>query len=185
LNVEYDEGEHVKELFAYFGRAFYMANVLEEGLALSILQLDFLSPIRDEFRRTGRQGFDRAKFEADFDAFMHQQHALTFGNLLRNIQNQPEFDDALKARIAEAKGLRDFLGHHFWRERSLDFARREGRDAMIAEVQAAAELFEGVNDAVDEAMKPVWTSLGFTEEMREAYFQETMAAIKAGHEPPT
>jgi hypothetical protein len=112
MHDDYDEGEHVKELFAYFGRAYYMANVLEEGLGLALLQLHFLRLVRDEFIRNRGKGFDRAKFEADFDAFVHQHHALTFGNLLRKIEKQPEFDDALMARIKAAKQQRDFLGHH-------------------------------------------------------------------------
>jgi hypothetical protein len=54
---------------------------------------------------------------------------------------------------------------------------------MIADLQEATDEFESVNEAVDEAMKPIWTDLGFTEETREAYFQQTMAAMRAGDAP--
>ena len=37
-----DEGEHVKEVFAYFGRAYHYASVLETGLAIALLFAEFL-----------------------------------------------------------------------------------------------------------------------------------------------
>jgi hypothetical protein len=52
---------------------------------------------------------------------------------------------------------------------------------MIGELQAAAELCESINVDVD-TMRPVWTSLGFTDSKREEYYEKTMAAIRAGHE---
>lgn len=79
----YDKGEHTKTVFAYFGRAYYMANVFETGLALAITQIDFLTGVMDRLKREGRSNFDRASYERDFDAFINRQHGKTRGSLLK------------------------------------------------------------------------------------------------------
>jgi hypothetical protein len=76
----YDEGEHTKTVFAHFGRAHYMANVFETGLAIAIVQFEFLTSVAERIRREGRETFDQRRYEADFDAFMERQHAQTVGN---------------------------------------------------------------------------------------------------------
>ena len=79
MHDDYDEGEHIKEVFAYFGSAYYMANVFETGLALAVLVLDFLTEVTETAKRQGMKGFDRARYEAEFDAFMKRQHAKSSG----------------------------------------------------------------------------------------------------------
>lgn len=69
---DFDDGEQIKETFAYFGRAYYMANVFETGLAVAIMQLDFLVETRRRYIAERPTTFDRPKYEADFDAFMDQ-----------------------------------------------------------------------------------------------------------------
>jgi hypothetical protein len=39
--TEEEEGEQIKEVFAYFGRAFYMASVVETGLAHVLCKRNF------------------------------------------------------------------------------------------------------------------------------------------------
>jgi hypothetical protein len=82
--TEEEEGQQIKETFAYFGRAFYMASVVETGLAHVLLEAEFLGSVRDEYVRKKGQGFDRKKYEADFDAFMEKNFAQTMGNLIRH-----------------------------------------------------------------------------------------------------
>ena len=84
--MTYDEGEHIKEVFAYFGRAIYAASCVETGLTHALLYLDYFTIVKDEFRRTKGLGFDRQKYEADFDAFMERHFAQTFGNLIKRVQ---------------------------------------------------------------------------------------------------
>ena len=78
-DATYDGDEHVKTVFAHFGRAYFMANVFETGLAIAIMQLEFLTGVAERIRREGRENFDQARYEADFDAFMDGQHAKTLG----------------------------------------------------------------------------------------------------------
>ena len=53
IEEPYDKGDHIKSVFAYFGRAYYMANVFETGLAIALMQLDFLTDVMARLRRKG------------------------------------------------------------------------------------------------------------------------------------
>lgn len=146
--MSYDEGEHVKEVFAHFGLAYYLAGVFEVGLTHALLTLDFLHKQADEIKRVGQCGFDRTKYEAEFDAFYAEQETKTLGKLVKRLHELSDTDDALRDLIAEAKERRDFLAHHFWRERSEEFIRRSGRDNMLAELQEAQQLFQNADRAI-------------------------------------
>ncbi len=160
IEEPYDKGDHIKSVFAYFGRAYYMANVFETGLAIALMQLDFLTDVMARLRREGRANFDRARYEADFDAFMEQQHAQTLGGLLKRFEALAAVDPSVKKIISEAKAKRDFLAHHYFRERSDEFVNRAGRDQMIAELDEAAEIFSSADKALDAILEPVRNKLG-------------------------
>jgi hypothetical protein len=46
----------------------------------------------ETLKRHGRKGFDRAKYEAEFDAFMNRQHAQTLGNLIKRTEGLANMD---------------------------------------------------------------------------------------------
>lgn len=167
----YDKGAHVKETFAYFGRAYYMANVFEEGLGNAILQLDFLKQQLPLMKKAGRANFDRAKYEAEFDIFVKNHQAKTLGNLIKRVFELAEFEPELKLRIAEAKRLRDFLAHHFFRERAEAFATRSGRDQMIEELDRAHGIFEAADRDLGSFMGPFLSRSGVKDEKVHKHFE--------------
>ena len=176
--MTYDEGEHTKEVFAHFGHAYFLAAVFEHPLGIALLQLEFLTEEKSEIERKGRKHFNRTKFETDFDAFMHRQYAKTLGSLIRRVHDLADMDDALKKLITTAKARRDFLAHHFFRERAEDFARRSGRDKMLTELQDAQALFETADEKLTDYMKPTLKQLGFCIETIEAHIQNRMRSIE-------
>jgi hypothetical protein len=161
----YDEGDHNMEVYAYFGLAFYMANVFETNVAQAVLCLDFLTQTMETIKSQGGKGFDRARYTADFDAFMSRQHAQTLGKLIKRAQELVDMGASLKALIAEAKVQRDFLAHHFWRERAEWFASRRGRDNLIAELKKATGQFDAVDHALTKFMQPHYDQIGLTQEV--------------------
>jgi hypothetical protein len=176
---EYDEGEHIKETFARFGLAVYMASVLETGLVHALLQIDFMTSVRDEIVRTKGKGFDRKKYEADFDAFMTKHFSYTMGNLAERVEELTNFDDALRNAIKGANRRRNLV-HHYWREMAVPFSRREGRTTMMAEPEADANTFEKLDIEIRAAMRPTRERLGIKEEVLNAHVEETIAKVRSG-----
>lgn len=171
LMAGYDKEEHVKETFAYFGRAYYMANVFEEGLGNAILQLDFLKQQLPLMRKAGMANFDRKKYEAEFDVFVASNQAKTLGNLIKRVFELAEFEPEFNSRIAEAKRLRDFLAHQFFRERAEAFATRSGRDQMIEELDRAHGIFENADRDLDSFMGPFLSRSGVKNEKVHKHFE--------------
>lgn len=174
--MAYDDGEHVKEVFAYFGRAYYLAGVLETGLAIALMQCAFLTRVRDQYLADRGKSFDRAQYEAEFDRFMENQHAQTLGNLIKRVSALPEVSDALKHRLSEGKKRRDFLGHHYFRERAIEFSNRSGRDRMMAELQHDADMFEAIDRDLYDELAPIRDKLGMNSEHFQKYLTEIYAA---------
>lgn len=169
---EYDTDEHCKETYAHFGLAYFLANVFETGLAIAVLQLDFMSSTMEKLKREGRSTFNQEAFNAGFDAYMASQHALTLGNLIKRALALTEFPDELKHTISEVKKRRDFLAHHYFRERDIDLMSREGRNRMIAELEEAQKLFKQADMVLDEFMTPCRQKFGLTDEAIEFQLQE-------------
>jgi len=179
MSGDYDEGEHVKELFAYFGRAYYMANVFETGLALAVLHLDFMAETARKIKRDRKDKFDRAAYEAAFDDFMTRQHAKTLGNLIKRLNELVDIGEPMKLLLSESKALRDFFAHHFFRERSEAFVSRTGRDSMIEELERAHDLFKSADRALQELMEPYLTRHGMTKDLIEAETERFRHSSKA------
>jgi hypothetical protein len=71
-----DKDEQVKNVYAHFGLAMYFAQVLEHGLANTMMCAELLP------RRAGKPVPKKA-WEAEFDAFMNEQYQQTLGRLIR------------------------------------------------------------------------------------------------------
>ena len=170
----------IRETFAYYGRAVYAFSVVEVALAHVLLFAQFLKDVRDDYIASRGKGFDRKQYERNFDAFMEEQFAQTMGNLMRRVEKFGAFDDALKGRIADAKKRRDFLTHHYWRERSIDFATSAGRERMREELNADAEMFQQLDHDIDAASAPLRTALGIKDEVLEDYNRKFMERVKRG-----
>ena len=175
-----EENWDIRETFAFYGRAAYMASVLEVGLAHVLLHSQYMKKVHDEFVATKGNGFDRETHEANFDKFINDQFAQTMGSLIKRISAFDGFDDELKAQILEAKKRRDFLTHAYWRERSVEFMTADGRARMREELTADTEFFGKVDRAIDAATSVLRASIGINDKAIEEYSERQLARLKAG-----
>ncbi len=74
--------ELVREVFAHFGRALYMANCLERGIAATLLHV--------EWRASLKPPLTRAQFESEYDAFEAGCARLPMGALVKRLLVQPD-----------------------------------------------------------------------------------------------
>jgi leucyl-tRNA synthetase len=174
------EDADLTQLFAHFGRAVFMCNAVEAMLTATLLQIDFMKRVRDEFVKTEGANFDRGKYERDFDQYQNEQFAQTMGTLKKRINQLSNFDDKLKERISQATDRRNFLVHHYWRESSARFLTEAGRKRMIDELSNDCAAFEKLEQDIKDATKPDRTALGIKEEELDARVERQMASIMGG-----
>lgn len=177
--IDEDDDPQIVETFARFGRAIYMANVVELGLAQALLQIEFLTPVREKAIKEQGKNFDPKKFSAEFDDSMKERFKDLMGTLtLRASQHEVVFDVALQKRMTEAKLRRNFLAHNYWRESGEKFMTKDGRAEMIEELSKDAHTFEKLSDDIRAATRPVREKLGVNEDALNEGVEKRLGELK-------
>jgi hypothetical protein len=132
-----DESYQIRHVYSWFGLAAYQGQVLETGL-LNVLTLAQTSATADATRQT-------------FDEFFEGNLKATMGKLITLLKPFLMVGDDLLGLLAKALAERNRLAHHFFRDHDKDFISFSGREAMLAELMLARDLF----DEVDERLAPV------------------------------
>jgi hypothetical protein len=152
-----------------------MASHLELQLAFALVLGEFLTKIRKKAEQMG--GISKKQYRAELDAYQKDQFAQTMGQIIRRVQVLPVFDETLRSQLAEAKKRRDFLIHHFWRERTMAIATLEGMHEVQDELHEHAAIFHDLAKAIDDALKPIRISIGMNDEEVETFAEEVTARI--------
>lgn len=141
--------EDTKETYAHFGLAIYWCQILEHGIvnAMVILRL----PRRDRIVRT------------EIDAFYDQQFKKTLGGLINGLRAETALPNDLEDLLTRALTMRNWLCHHYFRERAIQIMTPAGRLGMIEELEAAWALLKSADDSLTAAVQPIAERYGFTE----------------------
>lgn len=166
-SVDDPESALIREVYARYGLAMYMAQVLEHAIVNLLLVLRFL-PTRPKHK-------DAVSWEAAFDDFYAGEFGKTFGNMLRKLESLELVPVVLLARLRQAKEVRDVLAHSFFRDNDLAFMTQHGRAQMIAFCDNAIVEFKAIDTELDELCAPHRGRYGMTEEWLERKFQEMQA----------
>jgi hypothetical protein len=101
--IDKDDDPQIVEAFARFGRAIYMANVVEMSLVQTLLQVEFFTPAREKFIKGKGKGFDPKIFGAELDAYVEKQSKKTMGTLnLRVSERTVTKKEAARRQITAA-----------------------------------------------------------------------------------
>lgn len=149
---------HIRETYAHFGLAVYLAQVLEHGIvnAMVVARL----PLRQRFTRN------------DVDMLMDRQFAHTLGKLIRNLRADINVPPTLEDLLSRALRKRNWLCHTCWREHALNFMKWEGRELMIREFKDAQQLMSEADKALDAVVKPLAERGGITDEIFQRAYDE-------------
>ncbi|MFI6860274.1 hypothetical protein ACIBKZ_10235 [Streptomyces sp. NPDC050421] len=152
------ENEHSALMYATYGAAVYFASTLEYGLINVLATAEVI-----EAKLAGRVIPDdpwerRCQSKQTMGVFLGEvkKTHLPSASSLAN-----ELDQALKRR--------NYLTHHFWRERIDDSYSTTGRNKLIGELEADRKLFENTDQQLHMmVMEPLMCKVGVTKEMRDA-----------------
>lgn len=163
-----DEGEHHKEVYAYFGRAVYHAQVLENGLINALVSLDFMPNNAGHFTT-------KTDWSDKYNTFFDQHAALTMGNLIRALRKVASIPGDLEAELKKSLEIRKFLVHHYFLEKIMLFTTGQGRKQMIDDFNHYADVFISVDRKLDSIIEPINARYGLTPEKVGALLKELIA----------
>lgn len=152
--AEFDDAQ-IREVYARFGLAMYMAQVLEHGMVNAVVVMKILPTVRSH---TGE-----ASWQAAIDSAFDNGFARTYGNMVRQLETLPEFPQQLLTRLKAAKDDRDILAHRFFRQNDMAFMNCDGRTGMIIWCEERIETFRALSDEIDAFLSPIQERYGLTE----------------------
>ena len=151
--------DSVRDTYAHFGVAIFRAQTLETEIvnAMVIARL----PERAHITRQ------------EIDVFMNRP--LTLGRLLKELKKYIQVHDELKQTLWKAHEKRNWLVHHFFKERAKEFMSSAGCNLMISELEEAEQLFWHAAYALNISVKPIRERFGLTDEVLEREFERQTA----------
>ncbi|HAU38769.1 MAG TPA: hypothetical protein DCX07_13765 [Phycisphaerales bacterium] len=146
-----------KELWAFFGLAFYSAQVLEGGL------INLLVAVR---HNGGHISF------REIESLFSKWDRKTFGQVFEEIKKHISLSNDLEIELKKSLNIRNNLAHHFFVQHNVDLLSKTGRRKMILELVDTIEFLKKTDSKLDEVWQKEWERLGITKEMREIAIQE-------------
>jgi len=124
--MDAEEEEH-KDVYAHFGLAAYWIQCLETSLINLLL-------CNGRVRGT----IPTAKEFDQLDESL--RNGTTLGGLIKMARHECELPDMTESVITLALQKRNFLIHHFFRERAMEWVTPQGRARMVAELEDAQRI---------------------------------------------
>lgn len=157
--------EQIKEVYAQFGLAIYLAQVLEHGIGNALVYSSLIPSNVGKVRSA-------LEWHEKFDQFLGLHFEKTLGRMISTLKAEIATTSNLESLLSEALRKRNWLAHHYFRERSDDFMNEAGRTKMIAELEEAQTLFSLADEVLETITKPLREKYGFTDERLEQFFDE-------------
>jgi hypothetical protein len=139
--------DDIKEVYARFGLACYMGEVLHRGLCHLYLGL-----------RTPDQGMTGPRI----DELMREAYAETLGGILNKVRNALSED--LESRLDAALEKRNYLAHHFWFDQVHMLSLAEGARALVEQLAETTAEFERINKELERLGRADLCRFGITDE---------------------
>ena len=144
------ESEQIREVYARFGLAMYQAQCLERQLAIILATKYGPGPTRVTRK--------------DLDALLGRMFKRTLGQLVNDIGSIIEVNEEEKEQLKYALDKRNWLTHHYFWDRAVEFQSRDGRASMLSELQVAAEYFDTLDVIYTRRTREWGESVGITQQ---------------------
>ncbi|NKQ36445.1 MAG: hypothetical protein HF973_12610 [Chloroflexi bacterium] len=150
-----------KEVYARFGLAYYLGEVLHRGLCNAYTLLSFEKA----------DHITRSRFEEK----LAYAFSLTLGQIIKEVKEflPSELDEQLQFALKK----RNFLAHHFWYERIHLMGNKQGLVQMLYELDDMSQLFSDLDRKVNENLESRRIELGVTDEVINSLMIELTSGI--------
>jgi hypothetical protein len=172
IGIDLDVQES-KEIFANFGLAIHVSNVLESAILHTLFLIE-LVPNRDQYPST--------KFwTVAVDRFFDAGHQLTFGSLVRRIIDLDVLNADEVETLKACTKVRNHLAHRFMREQAEFMYDVNGRRQIISSCENAVALFEAAHIQMHKFTDELMKHLGIDADLFEKNIEQGMRElIEAG-----
>ena len=151
------ESDHIRDVYAHFGLAVYLAQCVEQSIFQHLLFLDHFPKAIAEF--TSKEAWVSA-----FDEFEARELSQTMGKLIRRIKEAGQPTDDIQVLLTQVLKQRNWLAHGYFADRAMDFTRESGREKMVIELEELQGLFREAAGKIDALTMPVARRYGLTED---------------------
>lgn len=172
---EQEESDQVRDVYAHFGLAIYLAQCIEQSIFQHLLFLD-------HFPKAIASYTTREAWVSSFDEFESRQLSQTMGKLISRLREVGQPTESIEAQLSQALKQRNWLVHGYFSERAVEFTQPSGCQSMIVELEAIQSLFLKSAEQIDALTMLVAKRYGLSEE-RLAEMIERMTNQKAELSP--
>jgi hypothetical protein len=152
--------EEIKEVYAQFGLAYYLSEMLHRGLCNLYLYVH----LPEDGLIT------RPRVEEHLSA----AEETTLGQLVLKLQDFVL--EPLYSRLQHAAKRRNFIAHYFWFERIHLLKSRKGVMTLLEDLDEDAQLFSEMDEEIERLSELLKPKLGLPEEL----FDQVLAEVLAG-----
>jgi hypothetical protein len=153
------DADLIRELYARFGVAYYQSECVHRGLCMILAWSGLPSP----------DLVTRPRVE---ERLAHA-FSLTLGDVAAKLE--AVLPAELNGELQEAVKMRNFLAHHFWFERAHLMFSVDNVHNLITELERYADVFDRLDNELDEWSKSKRQELGLTEEVLENSLKRILA----------
>jgi len=146
-----NESWQVREVYAKYGVAMYFAQCLETELVNLLVALKLKD--RDKITRS------------DIDSFMEENYKKTLGRLIQSLKKAMKIPENLEIELAELLNIRNYLAHHYFRDKAIDFVNKDGRQNMLSELELIISKLVNGDKKISSIVSVIREQYGITEEM--------------------
>jgi len=148
--------EDPKELYAFFGLAYYNAALREHG----VLNLAVAMLAKQDLGLT----------VGDVDKLYESFDKATFGRIIKQAKELFPFPNNVEADLEKALNYRNYLAHKFFVVHDTDFLTPTGRNGMIDELIDIIRFLKPLDARMDVIWKSAWEAFGITQEWIDQQF---------------
>lgn len=146
-----NESWQVREVYAKYGLAMYFAQCIETELVNLLVALKLKD--RDKITRS------------DIDSFMEENYKKTLGRLIQSLKKAMKIPENLEIELAELLNIRNYLAHHYFRDKATDFVNKDGRQNMLSELELIISKLVNGDKKISSIVSVIREQYGITEEM--------------------
>ncbi len=153
-----DESDQIKEVYAHYGLAMYVAQCVEQSLIQMLIFHDFFPKNIQE-----KTYLDSKKWVEEFDKFDDIVSSKTMGRVLGLVRGLDILSEQETEKLKVALKKRNWLAHSYFSERAQHFMLPEGMKEMISELEECRDFLGEIDKTLMKSIYGMCEKYGITE----------------------